>query len=306
MRIAVFSDIHGNFSALQAALVHADEQGFDALWFLGDLFGRGPLPIACYDLLKSRKPEVWLMGNHDRGMLLLLDGHAFDAAELGQCALNRVDHRMLLWHAAQTKLGLGEDDWSFLQERPGWERPRVNVVAAHGAVLSPDPRDPKNYGPNAYTKDEATRVNALRTVSEMKGGDRSQYPSILLVGHTHVATWTSCSGWDAPYSWEPKTWGNGRLYTSGGNAEMGCHPLPTDNSVPLFICPGSIGESRYMGAEQFADYAILNFERNEVIYHRVPYEARENRIASVLVPDHTHHLHERWWLIAEQLIKEVL
>lgn len=306
MRVTVFSDIHGNLSALQATLVHAERQGFDDLWFLGDLFGRGPLPIACYDLLKSREPEVWLMGNHDKGMLSLLEGYAFDAAGMGQYALEWGDHVALLWHAAQTKLGLGENDQSFLRGRPGWDRPRKDVMAAHGAVLSPDPRDPKNYGPNAYTKDEATRVNALHTVSEMKGRDRSQFPSILLVGHTHVAAWTSCSGWDAPYSWEPKTWENGGLYTSGGNAEMGRHPLPTDNSVPLFICPGSIGAPRHMGIGRLADYAILDFERHEVIYYRVPYEAREDKIASILAPDHTHYLYARWWNLAEQLIREVL
>ncbi len=306
MRVTVFSDIHGNLSALQAALIHAEKQGFDALWFLGDLFGRGPLPIACYDLLKRREPEVWLMGNHDKGMLLLLEGHAFESDEMGQYALERSDHLALLWHAAQAKLGLCEDDRVFLRERLGWERPQADVAAAHGAVLSPDPHDPKNYGPHAYTIDEATRVNALHTVSEMEDRVRSQLPRILLVGHTHVAAWTSCSGWGGPYSWDPKTWGNGGLYTYSGNVETGRHPLPADNSAPLFICPGSIGAPRYMGNGRFADYAILDFEKNEVVYHRVPYEAREEKIASILVPKHTHHLYTKWWALAQQLIREVL
>ena len=40
MKIAVMSDIHGNYIALQRCLAHALEQNVDAYIFLGRLFGR--------------------------------------------------------------------------------------------------------------------------------------------------------------------------------------------------------------------------------------------------------------------------
>ena len=47
MRVAVISDIHGNFHALEAALAAVEEEGPDAVWCLGDLVGYGPRPNEC-------------------------------------------------------------------------------------------------------------------------------------------------------------------------------------------------------------------------------------------------------------------
>lgn len=38
MRIAVFSDIHGNLIALQTLLGHLQSESVDAIYSLGDLF----------------------------------------------------------------------------------------------------------------------------------------------------------------------------------------------------------------------------------------------------------------------------
>lgn len=105
MRVAVLSDIHGNYSALKATLAHIDAQGCESLWFLGDLFGRGALPVACFDLLRVRNPNLWLMGNHDMGTLLLLEGRAFDDEEVKGCAPGSEDRQDFLWHAAQARSG---------------------------------------------------------------------------------------------------------------------------------------------------------------------------------------------------------
>ena len=44
MKIAVMSDIHGNYIALQRCLAHALEQNVDAYIFLGDYLGEFPYP----------------------------------------------------------------------------------------------------------------------------------------------------------------------------------------------------------------------------------------------------------------------
>ena len=70
MRIAVFSDVHGNLEAMQAVI--ADAGAVDQWWCLGDMVGYGADPNACMDLLRSLPHEV-LPGNHDLGALGELD-----------------------------------------------------------------------------------------------------------------------------------------------------------------------------------------------------------------------------------------
>lgn len=67
-RIAIMSDIHGNFEALKA--VFQDLDGFDATetFCLGDMVGYGPQPQDCVDLLRARGVEC-VMGNHEQGLI---------------------------------------------------------------------------------------------------------------------------------------------------------------------------------------------------------------------------------------------
>ena len=53
MRIAVFSDVHGNLGALKAVLRQIKEKGADTVVFLGDIFQRGNEEIQCLELLKD-------------------------------------------------------------------------------------------------------------------------------------------------------------------------------------------------------------------------------------------------------------
>jgi 3',5'-cyclic AMP phosphodiesterase CpdA len=53
MRIAVFSDVHGNRPALNAVLRDIKRQGADAVVCLGDLAYKGPQPGECVELVRS-------------------------------------------------------------------------------------------------------------------------------------------------------------------------------------------------------------------------------------------------------------
>jgi diadenosine tetraphosphatase ApaH/serine/threonine PP2A family protein phosphatase len=64
MRVAVISDVHANYRALEAVLTEIDAQGVDELWCLGDTVGYGPLPNECCEEVE-RRAEVCLVGNHD-------------------------------------------------------------------------------------------------------------------------------------------------------------------------------------------------------------------------------------------------
>lgn len=64
MRIAVLSDIHANYHALEATLAAVDAEGVDELWCLGDTVGYGPRPNRCCATVAERA-ALCLAGNHD-------------------------------------------------------------------------------------------------------------------------------------------------------------------------------------------------------------------------------------------------
>ncbi|HAL16530.1 MAG TPA: metallophosphoesterase [Anaerolineaceae bacterium] len=76
MQILVISDIHANFTALDAVL--ADAGQVDAVWCLGDLVGYGPDPEVCVERIRQLPNTVCLLGNHDAAVLGKLDQEAFN------------------------------------------------------------------------------------------------------------------------------------------------------------------------------------------------------------------------------------
>ncbi len=64
MRIAVISDIHSNWEALQAICKKLNKSGYDQLVCLGDVVGYGPDPARCIDYLIEHNIKC-LKGNHD-------------------------------------------------------------------------------------------------------------------------------------------------------------------------------------------------------------------------------------------------
>jgi predicted phosphodiesterase len=64
MRVAVISDVHANYHALEAVLKEIDAVHVDAVWCLGDTVGYGPRPNECCDTVRDRADHC-LVGNHD-------------------------------------------------------------------------------------------------------------------------------------------------------------------------------------------------------------------------------------------------
>lgn len=62
--LAIISDIHGNFPALQAVLSEIDKTGCDSVLSLGDVAGYYCMINECIDLLRQ-KEIINIMGNHD-------------------------------------------------------------------------------------------------------------------------------------------------------------------------------------------------------------------------------------------------
>jgi len=69
MRIAIFSDVHGNLTALQTVLDHISSQpDIDHVVFAGDLCLVGPRPQACIDMVRQQD-IICLVGNTDQWIL---------------------------------------------------------------------------------------------------------------------------------------------------------------------------------------------------------------------------------------------
>ena len=64
MRIAVFSDVHGNYQATKAILDDIKKNDFDEIICLGDIIGIGPKPKETLELVLNSNIDI-VLGNHD-------------------------------------------------------------------------------------------------------------------------------------------------------------------------------------------------------------------------------------------------
>jgi predicted phosphodiesterase len=152
MRVAVISDIHGNYHALEAVLAEVTAEAPDEIWCLGDVVGYGPEPNRCCEAVQERA-DLCLAGNHDLAVIGALSVEDFngDAA-----AAVRWTQRVLTPEAR-----------SFLE-------PLVPAATRNGAALfHGSPVDPVwDY----VLSEEGARLS-LETVKA----------PLVMVGHSHVA-----------------------------------------------------------------------------------------------------------------------
>lgn len=78
MRYCIFSDVHGNWEAFEAVMAAFEKENIDQHIFLGDVVGYGADPHACITGLRLLKPQILTAGNHEWGVLGLLDMEYFN------------------------------------------------------------------------------------------------------------------------------------------------------------------------------------------------------------------------------------
>ncbi len=61
--VAIVSDIHSNYEALRVVYADIKKAGIEKIICLGDNFGYGPDPVACFDIVKTF--DINLDGNHE-------------------------------------------------------------------------------------------------------------------------------------------------------------------------------------------------------------------------------------------------
>ncbi len=153
MRVAFFSDIHGNLPALEAALADARAHHATHLICLGDIVGYGPQPVETLAQVRAIADAV-VLGNHDAVACGMLNPALFNpfARETTERA----------------SLALSDEDKAWLRGLPMIVEDKA-FACAHGTLDAPD-----SFCYLESRKDAARSLDALPHVP------------LLVVGHTHI------------------------------------------------------------------------------------------------------------------------
>jgi predicted phosphodiesterase len=164
MRVAVFSDIHGNAVALDAVLADSEARGAEQLLCLGDAVQGGPQPAEVVARLRALNCPV-VMGNADAW---LLSGEETGSEQIDPERLRQME-AMRLWSLSQ----LTADDRAFIAAfHPTVELPLDNghsLLGFHGSPASFD--------------DIIVPATPDEEVRRLLG---PHLPRILAGGHTHI------------------------------------------------------------------------------------------------------------------------
>jgi putative phosphoesterase len=163
MRMAIFSDVHGNLPALDAVLADIRGQEAGSIYCLGDLVGYAPFPNEVMERIRAAAiPTV--MGNYD-------DGVGFGRDECG-CAYREAEERKLgdqsfAWTKGQTT----PENATYLRQLPASIRADIDgtrVLLVHGS--------PRRI--NEYLFED-------RPVSSFQRLAASSNADVIVFGHTH-------------------------------------------------------------------------------------------------------------------------
>lgn len=165
MRLAVFSDVHGNLPALEAVLGDIHDAGATHVVCLGDLVDYGPFPNEVIDRVRHDGIPI-IIGNHD-------DGVGFDRTDSGGGfkdlrEKNRKD-RAFAW----TKAHVTAESKAFLRELPH----EMRVEAGNGQLLLVH-ASPRSLNEYVYADRPASTFQAIAEAA----GSRTV---AIAFGHTH-------------------------------------------------------------------------------------------------------------------------
>lgn len=164
MRIAIFSDIHGNIHALDAVRHDIEGQAPDQVYCLGDLVGYGAFPNEVVEIIQNWGVPT-IMGNYD-------DGVGFDRDECG-CAYKepeakRLGDLSLMW----TREVVTPENKAFL--RTLLPNIRFHVEGKEFLLVHGSPRKLNEY------------VYEDRPLFSLEHIAKSAEADVLVFGHTHL------------------------------------------------------------------------------------------------------------------------
>jgi predicted phosphodiesterase len=163
IRIAVFTDLHGNLPALKAVLKEICAQGCDAIFHTGDAIGIGPYPAESLAMLLSVPNIHCVVGNHDSYLV-----HGLPQPQPSWMSDGEVEHQLWTHGQLRSELGTIIREWPYRieQDFEGVSTAFVHYgLAPSGCEFLPTVRRP--------------RVEDLDRVFEYQAGQ------LIFYGHDH-------------------------------------------------------------------------------------------------------------------------
>lgn len=182
MRTAVFSDVHGNLTALEAVLADIKQQAPDLIIFAGDLCLFGPRPADCIDLIQTETISA-IYGNQDKP--LHNQPPLSDDIDREEWELHHHTANIINWTRSQ--LTVAQRAW--LHNLPFQRRisptiqPHDDLFIVHA---NPDDVEQHIYPPEARQKELYGEIRQPDNDPDLVYMLRDLVCGILAFGHVHV------------------------------------------------------------------------------------------------------------------------
>lgn len=164
MKVAVFSDVHGNLYALEAILKDIDSRSAELVFCGGDLVGYGAFPNEVIEFLRQRRiPAV--MGNYDEGI-----GHDLD--ECGCAYKDEISKALGKRSIAWTRQAVTSENKRYLRgllQRISFTVFNKKILLVHGS--------PRKI--NEYLFENRPQPSLLRLFEH-------EMADVIICGHTHL------------------------------------------------------------------------------------------------------------------------
>lgn len=157
MKIAIFSDVHGNLEALKAVLSDIKSKNVDRVVCLGDLVGYGPFPNEVIDIIRNEN-ILNIIGNYDTAVV------NNDIKYIQDNPLNR--EFALPWSVKE----VSEANKKYLKRLP-----QDIIIVEHGKVIKFVHGSTRAV--NEYLLEDSKEANEV--MIELK-------EDVLVCGHTHL------------------------------------------------------------------------------------------------------------------------
>ncbi|NUM33836.1 MAG: metallophosphoesterase family protein [Candidatus Brocadiae bacterium] len=179
-KIAIISDIHANWEALNVVLDDIKQRNVDIIYCLGDVIGYGPSPTECLERT-IQVCDFILMGNHEEAVLS------------GAFGFNPSAKQAVDWTRSKLKPGFFSSSrkkfrWEVLKNLP------LCFTEGERLFVHASPRDPTmDYVLKSDTEDVFGEIpEKIREIFD-------QIDKVCFVGHTHMpGIITEDSQWFSP------------------------------------------------------------------------------------------------------------
>lgn len=182
MRIAIYSDVHGNLTALQTVLADIKKQAPDLIAFAGDLCLMGARPKACLELAKA-ETNIFVYGNTDE--YIHTPQEPPEDADEAQRQRWQTFNELAAWTRAQ----LGPKNVSWLQRLPFSQRISPTAVSSNDLLIvhaNPQDVNAPIFPTAEFQQETFGEIKMAQTDEDLRPLLANTSAGIIAFGHIHI------------------------------------------------------------------------------------------------------------------------